>query len=75
MKLTKRGKILLGIFYTVMFLAAEWCLITIVFRRDETIWLLALGGLTIIGCLTAMVHDSVQEHIHRAKTLYEESFK
>lgn len=75
MKLTKRGKILLGIFYTVMFLAAEWCLITIVFRRDETIWLLALAGLTIIICITAMVHDAVKEHIRTAKMLYEESFK
>ena len=74
MRLNLRGKILLGIFYTVMFVAAVWCLITIVFRRDETIWLWAAAILSAIIMVTAMVHDAVAEHIRTAKMLYEHSF-
>lgn len=75
MKLNIKGKIVIGIFDVVTALTALWCLITIVFRRDEAIWLWAVAILTVVGCVSAMVHDEINAHIRLKKHLYEQSFR
>ncbi len=75
MKLSLAGRIILFVFDTICFLGALWCLITIVFRRDETIWLWAAAILTAIGCVSTMVHDEVKARIRYKKHLYEQSFR